>query len=97
MKITYTIERFVILFYDRTRTSTDVDKARCKLFAKNSNVRLIPPTSAALKQHVRQAMDQGGHVFRQAVASAPAFPSPTEWGWFNHALRACEGLNFFKN
>jgi len=48
-----TIERFVILLYDRTSTSTDVDKVRYKLFAKNSNVQLIPPTSAAFKQHVR--------------------------------------------
>ena len=68
----HTIERFFILFYDRTRTSTEVDKARCKLFAKNSNVQLISPTSAALKQHVRQAVHQGGHVFGQAVASAPS-------------------------
>ena len=28
------IERFVILLYDRTGTCTDIDKARCKLFAK---------------------------------------------------------------
>ncbi len=36
--VMHTIERFVILLYDRTSTSTDVDKARCKLFAKKSNV-----------------------------------------------------------
>jgi hypothetical protein len=71
----HTIQRFVILFYDRTRTSIDVDKARCKLFAKNSNVRFIPLTSAALKQHVRQAMYQGGHVLEQVGASASALPS----------------------
>ena len=59
----HTIERFVILLYDKTRTSTDADKARCKLFANKSNVQLIPPTSAALKQHVRRAVYQGGHVW----------------------------------
>jgi len=53
---TQTIERFVILLYGRTSTSRDVNKARCKLFAMKNKVQLIPPTSAALKQHVRRAM-----------------------------------------
>ena len=57
-----TIERFVILLYDRTSTSTNVDKARCILFAKKSNVQLIPLTSAALQQHDRRAVYQDGHV-----------------------------------
>jgi len=30
---THTIERFIILLYDRTSTSTDINKTRCKLFA----------------------------------------------------------------
>ena len=60
---TQTIERFVILLYDRTSTSTDVNKAHCKLFAMKNNVQLIPPPSAALKQHVRRAMYQGGYVW----------------------------------
>ena len=76
-----TIERFVVLLYDRTSTSTDVNKARCKLFAKKGNVELIPPTSAALKQHVRRAVYQGGHVWGQALVPAPALPSPGDWWW----------------
>jgi len=40
----HTIEMFVILLYDRTSTSKDVDKTRCKLFARKNNVQLIPPT-----------------------------------------------------
>ena len=52
----HTIERFITLLYDRTSTETDADKARRKLFAKKSNVQLIPPTRAALKQHVRRAV-----------------------------------------
>ena len=36
------VQRFVIL-YDRTSTCTDIDKARRKLFAKKTNVKLIPP------------------------------------------------------
>jgi len=49
----HTIEKFFILLYDRTSTSTDVDKARCKLFAKNSNVQLIPPTIKCRPQAAR--------------------------------------------
>ena len=46
-----TIERFVILLYDRTSTCQDVDKARKKLFTRRHNVELIPPTKAALEEH----------------------------------------------
>ena len=47
------IERFVILLYDRTNTCTDINKARQQLFAKRTNVKQIPPTRAALKQHIK--------------------------------------------
>jgi len=39
------------------------DEARHKLFAKESNVQLIPPTSVALEQHSRRAVYQGRHVW----------------------------------
>lgn len=77
----HTIERFITLLYDRTSTETDIDKARRKLFSKKSNVQLIPPTRAALEQHVRRAVYQGGHVWGQALVPAPTLPSPTDWGW----------------
>ena len=57
------VERFVILLYDRTSTCADIDKARRKLFAKKTNVKLIPPTKAALEQHVKRATHQGGHIW----------------------------------
>ncbi|QQP51603.1 Uncharacterized protein FKW44_001729 [Caligus rogercresseyi] len=56
------IERFVILLYDRTSKCTDIYKARWKLFARKNNVQLIPPTKAALEEHVKRAVYQGGHV-----------------------------------
>ena len=49
----HTIERFVIFVYDRTSTGTEVNKARKKLFAKTASVQRIPPTYAALEQHVK--------------------------------------------
>ena len=75
------IERFVILMYDQTSTCTDVNKARKKLFAKRSSVQRIPPTRAALEQHVKRAVFQGGHVWGQILVPQPVLPSPSSWGW----------------
>ena len=77
----HTIERFVILVYDRTSTSTEVNKAKKKLFAKTSSVPRIPLTYASLEQHVKRATYQGGHVWGQALCPDPVLPSPDSWGW----------------
>ena len=76
-----TIERFVILLYDRTSTCTDINKAQQKIFAKRNNIKRIPPTRAALEQHVKRATYQGGHVWGQSLQTTPVLPSPTNWGW----------------
>ena len=76
-----TIERFIILLYDRTSKCTDINKARKKLFAKKTKVKHIPPTRAALEQHAKRAIYQGGHVWGQALLAFPVLPSPTSWGW----------------
>ena len=77
----HVIERFVILLYDRTSKCKHVNKARKKLFAKKSSVQNIPPTYAALEQHVKRSALQGGHVWGQALVPEPALPPPTDWGW----------------
>lgn len=77
----HVIERFVILLYDRTSKCKDINKARKKLFAKKSSVQNIPPTYAALEQHVKRSALQGGHVWGQALVPEPVLPPPTDWGW----------------
>ena len=58
------IEKFIVLLYDRSTTSFKVDKTRKKLFSqKNSLFDNIPPTSAALKQHVRRAAFQASIIW----------------------------------
>ncbi|KAL8591566.1 hypothetical protein ACOMHN_055533 [Nucella lapillus] len=42
---------------------------------------LIPPTKAALEEHVKRAVYQGGHVWGQILLPAPELPPPTNWGW----------------
>ena len=66
----HVIERFVILIYDRTSTSTDVNQARKKLFAKTASGKRIQPTCTALEQYVKQAAFQGD----------PVLPSLSSWG-----------------
>ena len=53
--VMHTIERSVILLYDRTSTCKEINKARKKIFAKKNNAQLIPPTKAALEEHVKRA------------------------------------------
>ena len=78
------IERFVILLYDRTSTFKEINKARKKIFAKNNNVQLIPPTKAALEEHVKRAAYQGGHVWGQTLLPTPELPPPSNWGWIKN-------------
>ena len=79
-EILHTIERFVILLYGRTGTCTDIDNACKKLFARKNNVKLMPPTKAAVEEHVKRAAYQGGHVRGQVLLPAPELPPATSWG-----------------
>ena len=76
------IERFVVLLYDRTSTKLRVNEARKQLFAqKGRSLDAIPPTQAALKQHIKRAVLQGGHIWGQALSTHMRLPIPSEWGW----------------
>ncbi|KAG7169067.1 hypothetical protein Hamer_G026031 [Homarus americanus] len=47
-----TMERFIVLLYDRTSTCCDVNVLRKKLFSRKSrSLEHLPPTRAALEQH----------------------------------------------
>ncbi|KAG7163357.1 hypothetical protein Hamer_G004492 [Homarus americanus] len=51
-----TLERFIVLLYDRTSTCCDVNVLRKKLFSRKSrSLEHPPPTRAALEQHIRRA------------------------------------------
>ena len=76
------LERFVVLLYDRTSSVTKVNEARQQLFSKRSReLDSIPPTRAALDQHVKRAVLQGGHVWGQTLVRQQVLPSPSTWGW----------------
>ena len=76
------LERYVVLLYNRSSTISHVNEARKHLFAFcNRQICHIPPTKAALFQHVKRAVYQAGHVWGQALTASPVLPSPSEWGW----------------
>ena len=55
------LQRFMILLYDRKSQSTQVDHSGKLLFANGRQIDRIPPTEAALKEHVNRAVYQAGY------------------------------------
>ena len=77
-----TLERFMVLLYDRTSAKTAVDDARKQLFVKKGRqFDNIPPTRAALLEHSKRAVLQAGYIWGQALTPSPTLPSPQDWGW----------------
>ena len=76
------LERCVVLLCSRTSQLTEVNEARKHLFSYcNRKLENIPPSSAALLQHVKRAAFQAGHIWGQALKVNPTLPCPSEWGW----------------
>ena len=67
---------------EQTSACTKVDHARRKPFPRKTNsVQQIPPTRAALEEHVKRAVFQGGHIWGKTLLLVPVLPSSTERGW----------------
>ncbi len=75
------LERFVVLLYDRTSESGSVNETRKHLFAKGRQLDNIPPTEAALREHVKRAAYQAGQVWGQSLIQMQELPSPEQYGW----------------
>ena len=68
--------------YSRTCPHQTADEARQALFLQgNKRIENIPPTQAALAQHIKRATHQASHVWGQALEPMQELPSPAEWGW----------------
>ena len=75
------LERFVVLMYDQTSECMEVNDARKRLFTQKSrNLENIPPTQAALKQHIKRTCYQA-NGWNQALVLNPEMPDPSDWGW----------------
>ena len=56
------LERFVVQLYNRTSTEMNVNEARKQLFSqKGRPVDGLPPTQAALLEHIKRAAVMSGH------------------------------------
>lgn len=76
------LEKYVVTMYDRSSTATCVNNARLELFArKQRSYQSIPPTQAALVQHLKRAAYQAACIWSQATVCQPETQSPADWGW----------------
>ena len=78
------IQRFVVLMYDRTSSSENLDEARLHLFPhKGKQKEAIPPTEAALLQHTKRAIYQSALIWGNTLEPKPKpdFPSLADFGW----------------
>ena len=80
------LERFVVLLYNRTSSQQSVNEVRKQLFTqKDRSIDGLPPTQAALIQHIKRATYQAGHCWAPMMIAAPELPTPSEWGWSKKA------------
>ena len=76
------LEQFIVLLYDRTSSLELVNEARKELFTKKGrSIDRLPPTQAALVQHIKRAAYQAGHCWAQVMIVSPELPSPADRGW----------------
>ena len=76
------LERFVVLIYNRTSDLVSVNDARRWLFTQKSRLlENIPPTQAALKQHIKRTSYQA-YCWNEALTLHPNLPSPADWAWY---------------
>ena len=81
------LEQFVLLMYDWTSESMEVNDARNQLFSQKSRtLDNIPPTQAALKLHIKLTCYQAKH-WSQALVMDPEMPEPTDWNWTKETTR----------
>ena len=66
--------------YHKTSTHEKVDEARKALFEPRL-IENIPPTQAALQQHVKRTIYQAGFIWAQSLVPSPNLPKPDEWGY----------------
>lgn len=76
------LEKFVITMYDRSSSASDVDEVRLDMFARKQRpYDAIPPTQAALFEHIKRAAYQAGCILGQSTMCQMEVTSPSDWGW----------------
>ena len=78
------IESFVISLYSVSCTLTDVNQTRQQIIAQSfRTLEYLPPTKAALLEHVKRRTHQEGYVWGQPIIAKQVLSSPNPWGGSN--------------
>ena len=81
------IERFVVLMYSKGCGAAGVNEARLRLFTSGTkSLESIPPTQAALFQHVKRVIIQSSFYWHQALSVQQEIPDFSGWGWQKDTL-----------
>ena len=68
--------------YSKTCTLISINEVSKEMFAQyGHNIDNIPPTRAALLQHIMRAVYQASHIWVQALEPSQELPSPGNWGY----------------
>ena len=74
-----TVERFVVLLYNRTSDIMNVNESRKYLFTqKGRSLENLPPTLEVLKQHTKRAIYQS-YCWNRALFPQQELPDPADW------------------
>ena len=76
------LERWIVLMYSKGGGAAHVNEARMQLFSRGlRSLEYIPPTQAALYQHIRRALLQAAFIWNQSLQCQQDIPDPSVWGW----------------
>jgi len=76
------VEQFVVFMYDSKSKCKCVNEARQQLLGrKNGRFESLPPTQAALTEHIKRAAFQSGHCWHQSLQAQQNLPAASDWGW----------------
>ena len=76
------LERFVVVMYSKGCGLAKVNEARHRLFTSGKKtLESIPPSQAALFEHIKRALLQASFHWNQATSVHQEIPDFREWGW----------------
>ena len=76
------LEECAVIMYDQSSSTNKVNDASLDLFARKQHpYNGIPPSRAALVEHIKRSVLQAGHTWGQSLCKSPTLPSPSRWGW----------------
>ena len=77
-----TIERFVVLLYDKTNTGSEVNMVRFEIFARKGRVRQQHSTDEGCASSAcEESSISGWALLGQAIEPQIELPRPAGWGW----------------